>query len=105
MDANTLLGGINLAKPSIIQVIKDRIKNSGSGKQGIFYLRADTKKRIRFLADLDDAVKVVFHDKWGEVNTPCLKHYGKSCKYCKRDDIRTRDNFAWPVYSYDDKKV
>ena len=89
----------------MLDLLKDRIKKSGQSREGSFYLKADTKKRVRFLTDLEEAIVVTMHDKWGEVNVPCLKYYGMDCPYCEREDIRTKENFVWSVYSYDDKKV
>src|SRR5690606_32114553 len=99
-------GGKNVAEKasSVIALMKKRIKRTGEGKQDLFYVKADAKRRIRFLKDAEDALKIVIHDKYGEYNTPCLEYFGKSCPYCDRDDGRTRDNFAWPVYDYEDKR-
>lgn len=90
---------------SIIEIMKERIKGAGRSKKDLFYLKPDTKKRVRFLNDMEEAVRIVFHDKWGEVNTPCLKQYDQECPYCDRTDVKTRDHFAWSVYCYDDKAV
>lgn len=90
---------------SIIEIMKERIKGAGRNKKDLFYLKPDTKKRVRFLNDMEEAVRIVFHDKWGEVNTPCLVQYDQECPFCDRKDVRTRDHFAWSVYCYDDKAV
>jgi len=90
---------------SMLDLLKNRIKKSGQSKEGQFYLKADSKKRVRFLTDLEEATVVTMHDKWGEVNTPCLTHFGMECPYCERDDVRTKEQFIWSVYCYDDKKV
>lgn len=89
----------------ILDEMRNRIRNSGSGKGKMFYLKDRDKKRVRFLSDIDAAVKVPFHDKWGELNEPCRELVGKTCPNHDRDDIRTKDNFAWPVYNYDQKEV
>lgn len=90
---------------SLVDLMKDRISNTGGKKSSFFYLRADKKVRIRFLQDLEDGVQITFHDKWGEFNHPCLSYYGKSCPNCDNSEARTADNFAWSVWNYESKKV
>ena len=90
---------------NMLDRIRQRVSKSGGKKEKLFYIKGGNKKRIRFLADMDEATAIVMHDKWGELNTICLKHLGKPCPYDKREDVRTRDNFAWPIWSYDDAKV
>lgn len=94
-----------MTSKSLIDLMRERIKSQGQSKGDILFIKAGEKKRIRFLKEMDEGERVVFHDKWGEVNTPCIRHYGKPCKYDKMDDVRTRDNFVWPVYDYEQKKV
>lgn len=92
-------------KKSILDIIRQRIATSSGASNTFFRIRAGEKKRIRFLSEMTDAVLVTVHDKWGEVNTPCLKYFGKKCQYCSRDDVRTRDNFVWSVFDYEAKEV
>ena len=90
---------------SMVDIIKSKVKNSGGSMKRMFYVSDGQKKRVRFLSDAEDAIQILFHDKWGELNTPCLEYYGKNCPYCDRSDVRSRDNFAWSVYNYDTKEV
>lgn len=95
-----------MAKPnSLLQQIKDRIANAGKSRKSMFYVKDGQKRRIRFLTDFEEGVRITFHDKFGEVNTPCLKQYGKECEFCEVEGLRTRDLFAWSVYDYEAKEV
>lgn len=90
---------------SLVEIMKDRIAHTGNRKGDFFFLRKDTKVRVRFLQDLEEGTQVVFHDKWGEFNHPCLSYYGKECPNCDNKDARTADNFVWSVWNYESKKV
>lgn len=86
--------------------MKNEINKSGGSKGKIFYVKKDTKRRIRFLWDCEDAMALVFHDSYAEnINVLCQEEIGKDCPYCGREDLRTRKFFAWPVWDYDAKDV
>lgn len=90
----------------MLEVIKNKIANSGKGFGDIFGLSDGKKAKIRFLSDFEDTVPVNLHDKWGELMPQiCFKYLGKKCEYCDRDDIRTRENYVWTIYDYEQKKV
>jgi len=90
----------------LIKKMKEQIKKTGERRKNIFYLSDGKKKRVRFLDDLEDAIEVPFHDKWGELQPlPCLKIYGKKCGFCKIEDVRTKTNYIWNVYDYKDGKT
>lgn len=90
----------------LVDKIKSDVKKSGSNKGKIFFVRDGQKARVRFLADMDDGIEVVFHDSFEQgINVPCREHFGKECKYCEDDSLRTRSNYAWPVYNYENKEV
>jgi hypothetical protein len=91
---------------SKLEVIKNKIANSAGSYGETFYVGDGKKKRVRFLTDFEDAVSVVMHDKWQVLKpTICLKYFDKFCKNCEKDDIRSRENFVWAVYDYDEEKV
>lgn len=91
----------------MLDKIKKEINRSSSSFSDEFYLKDGDKAKIRFLTDFEEPVKVRWHDNWDEkIDTPCLEYYGRDCPYCKADaDVRTRDNFVWVVYNYDEEKV
>lgn len=90
----------------LVDKIKSDVKKSGSNKSKIFYVRDGQKARVRFLTDMDDGIEVVMHDSYERgINVPCREHFGKSCKYCEDESLRTRSNYAWPVYNYETNEV
>ena len=89
---------------SMIDAIRQRINQSSAGGRGFFRLKAGDKRRVRFLSEMDEAVKVIYHDKWGGISTPCLKYFNKKCPYCEAEGYRTRDHFVWSIYDYEAKE-
>jgi hypothetical protein len=92
---------------SILSNIKKGVANSGSNKGKVLFIKADSKRRIRFLADIEDGMQVVLHDHYDKgINALCQKNIGKKkCPYCGDDEMRTRDAYVWPVWDYDSKEV
>lgn len=91
---------------SLLKDIKTAVKNSGSNKAKIVYFKADSKVRIRFLQDVEEGLKIPFHDSFAlGINVPCQEIYDRTCEYCDDEDLRTRDMFAWSVYDYDANEV
>ncbi len=97
-------------KKSVVDSIKDRIKNSqGQGpKEGIFYLKDGQKRRVRFISDMEEAESIVMHSLFGSGGyfEPCKKYFGIKCDKCKDDDKEKRDDtyYVWTVYDYESKK-
>ena len=90
---------------SLVESMKERINRSGSKKSLIFYLKKDGKCRVRFLQDMEEGIKVQYHDKFGEFSHPCLSYYGKKCPNCKNAEARHVDNFVWSIWNYETKRV
>lgn len=91
---------------SILNDIKKGVKNSGSNKGKVFFVAADTKRRIRFLHDIEDGIEVTVHDSFDKgINVICQKHLGKECPYCGDDGLRHRQSYIWSVFDYDTKEV
>jgi hypothetical protein len=91
---------------SLIDDIKTQAKKAGSNKGKFVYFKAGAKVRVRFLEDMDDGRKIAFHDSFASgINVPCQETFGRECKYCEDDDLRTRDQYAWCVWDYDAKEV
>lgn len=91
---------------SIVNDIKNQVKKSGTNKQKFMYFKSGTKARIRFLDDMEDGIKVLFHDSYTEgINTPCQETFGRVCKYCNNEDLRHRDLYAWSVWDHEAKEV
>lgn len=86
--------------------IKSEIAKSGSSKSKFLFFKDGTKKRVRFLTDLEDGLKIRFHDSYAlGVNVPCQEEFGRECEYCENEDLRTRELFVWSVYDYESKEV
>ena len=86
--------------------IKQDVKKAGQTKSDFIYFRPDEKVRIRFLNDLEDGMKVVFHDHFDrKINVPCQETFGKKCSYCNDDTLRTRNMYIWSVWNYEQEKV
>lgn len=91
---------------SILSDIKNEIKKSGASKGKIMYFKEDVKARVRFLNDFEDGMKVPFHDSFQEgINVPCQELFGRECRYCEMDHLRTRNQYIWSVWDYDSKEV
>lgn len=90
----------------LLDNIKGEIKKSGASKGKLLYFREDTKVRVRFLTDLEDGMEIPFHDSFQEgVNLPCQEVYGRECKYCEMEGLRTRNMYIWSVWDYEAKEV
>ncbi|WP_291632228.1 hypothetical protein [Clostridium sp.] len=91
---------------SLLDQIKKESQKSGASKGKFIYFRADEKKRVRFLTDVEDGMEIVFHDSFDRgINVPCQEIFGKSCPLCGDDTLRTRSLYAWTVYDYEANEV
>jgi hypothetical protein len=92
--------------PGLISKLKKNIAESGRSKKGFWYVKADDKRRVRFVkgSNLEQAYTIPWHSKWeGQrniVDSPCLRVYGKDCPYCDQEEVKTVEKFAWTVYDY-----
>lgn len=92
----------------LIDSMKERIKNSGVNKKEVFYIAADSKRRIRFLQELDSGYEFKFHSHWNKgINALCAETYGKPCPYCNDSDEEMKEitNYAFSVFDYDSNDV
>lgn len=90
----------------LIDKIKGDVKKSGTNKGKFTYFREGVKQRIRFLVDMDDGMEITFHDSYERgINVPCQELFGRDCPYCEEEGLRTRSQYAWPVYNYEAKEV
>ncbi len=90
----------------LVSDMKNEINKTGGSKGKIFYVKKDSKRRVRFLKDAEDGQQFTFHDSFSEgINSICQEELGKECPYCDCEDLRTRKMFAWPVWDYDAKEV
>ncbi len=91
---------------AMVDRIKERVHKSAQGFGNFVRIPADKKAKLRFISDLDDAIPVTEHDKWGELTpTPCLEeHFNKECKWCEDSSIRKREVYCWTVWDYANKE-
>lgn len=90
----------------LIDSIKNDVKKAGTNKGKFIYFREGQKQRVRFLVDMDDGMEITFHDSFERgINVPCQEIFGRNCPYCEDEGVRTRSQYAWPVYNYEVKEV
>lgn len=90
----------------LFEKIKNDVKKSGASKSKIMYFRESVKYRIRFLSDMEDGMEIVFHDSFQlGINVPCQDVFGKECKYCEMEGLRTRSQYCWTVWDYESNEV
>ena len=90
----------------LLDSIKRDAKKSGQSKGKFIYFREGSKIRVRFLNDMEDGLEVVFHDNFeAGVNVPCQEIFGRSCPYCDDESMRTRSQYIWSVWNYEQKEV
>ena len=86
--------------------IKSEIAKSGTNKGKFLFFKDGTKKRVRFLTDMEDGMSIMFHDSYSlGINVPCQEEFKRDCPYCENEELRTRPMFIWSVYDYEDKEV
>lgn len=90
----------------LLDSIKQDAKKSGQSKGKFIYFREGQKVRIRFLQDMDDGMEIEFHDSFERsINVPCQELFGRECPYCDDDSLRTRKQYCWSVWDYENKEV
>lgn len=90
----------------LIDRIKEDAKKSGQNKGKFIYFREGQKVRLRFLQDMDEGMEVKFHDSFSRnINVPCQEMFGRKCKYCDDETLRTRSQYVWSVYNYEANEV
>lgn len=89
----------------ILSDIKAAAAKAGSNKSKIIYFRENQKTRIRFLVDMEDGIKVSFHDSFEKgINVPCQEIFDRECPYCGDDTLRTRDQYIWSIYDVENNE-
>ena len=90
----------------LMDELKQEIKNTGTSKGKFLYTKDGSKIRVRFLQEIDDGYKIPWHDSYAlGVDVPCQEVFGRECKHCGDDDLRTRNKYAWSVYDYESEEV
>jgi hypothetical protein len=90
----------------LLKNMKEQINKAGGSRGKVFYVKADSKARIRFLVDFEDGAEFTFHDSFHDgINAICQEELGKSCPLCDMDNLRTRKLYCWPIWNYETKEV
>lgn len=94
----------------ILDKIKADAAASGSNRSKIMYFPSGTKKRVRFLSEIEDGTEVKLHTRWEPaLKVVCREHFNKPCEFCEEaeedDTIKTRSFYAFSIWDYDDEKV
>lgn len=90
----------------LLDDIKTQVKKSGTNKSKFIYFKPGTKVRIRFLNDMEDGIKVLFHDSFAlSINVPCQEIFDRECRHCDNEELRHRDQFMWSVWDYEANEV
>lgn len=90
----------------LLDSIKQDAKKSGQSKGKFIYFREGQKVRIRFLQDMEDGMEIEFHDSFEQgINVPCQEIFGRDCPHCNDDSLRTRKQYCWSVWDYENKEV
>lgn len=91
---------------SIVDMMKDKINRASSGFQNIFYVRKDSKVRIRFLTEMEEGLELRFHSKWQHYNHLCLSYLGEDCPHCEEEEDggAKYDMYAFTIWNYETKK-
>lgn len=91
---------------SLVNDIKNQVKKSGTNKGKFIYFKSGVKIRMRFLQDMEEGIKIPFHDSYElGINSPCQEVFERECAGCDNDNLRTRDQYLWSVWNYDAKEV
>jgi len=90
----------------LVDDIKNEAKRSGTNKGKFLYFKPGVKLRVRFLDDMDDGMKVLFHDGFNAgVNEPCQEIFGRECKHHSDEDLAHRDQYLWSIWDHETKEV
>lgn len=78
--------------------IKEEIKKSARSKGVMFWPQEGEERRIRFLTDFLDGVKVEWHNDFKSgINVPCQEIYDRDCPYCD-DEVKCTTHYCWSIF-------
>lgn len=90
----------------VLDKIRSEAKKAGANKGKLYFSKDGTKRRVRFLSDMEEGKEIIFHDSFEKsINVPCRTTFGRDCELCEDEDLRTRSFFVWSVFDYDAKEV
>lgn len=91
---------------SILKEIQSESKKGGGALSKVFWVKSGDKRRVRFLTDFEDAVKVPwlsnFQRKIGCVNPT---FYGGKNPYENDEEVKQETMYMWQVFDYESNSV
>lgn len=86
----------------ILDDIKSQAQNSGSAFKKTFYAKDGDSKRVRFLIDFEDGIKVPWLDCYARnINCPNPEYFNKTNPWEDDPDVKQTYMYMWQVYDYD----
>lgn len=90
----------------LVEDIKNQAKKSGANKKSFTYFKSGQKVRLRFLEDMEEGMKVLFHDGFKSgINEPCQEIFNRDCTHHEDEDLRHADQYLWSAWNHDSKCV
>lgn len=93
---------------NVVEKMKQRIKEAGNSKRTVIYFSPDSKRRVRFLTDLDKAEEYVFHSNFQKgIESLCQEHVDKACPFCniEEEGFSTYTKYVLSIFDYDSNEV
>lgn len=91
---------------SLLAEIKRDAKKSGGGLSKVFFVKDGEKRRVRFITDFEDAIKIPWISCYDK-NIGCVnpEYFGKTNPYKDDPDIKEDTMYLWQVKDYDSNTV
>ncbi len=91
---------------NLVQLMKQKIAQSGGSRSKVMYFKADTVKRIRFLQELDTGEEFVFHSDFNNKIYELCKdpEDHEDCPLCQQG-VNLKSEYCWSVWDYDSNEV
>lgn len=91
---------------NVLDMMKQKVAQSGGSRKEILYFKEGTKKRIRFLQEFDTGYHFQFHSDFNTKLYDMCKdpEDHEDCPYCQ-SNVPLKDEFAYSVFDYDSNEV
>lgn len=93
----------------LLEEIKSSAKQSGSNLRKTFYVKDGEKRRVRFLTEFEDALKIPWVNCYEKnINCPNPEFFGKTNIYADDPDCNCSEKnvmLLWQVYDYEANEV
>ena len=91
---------------NLVQLMKQKIAQSGGSRSKVLYFKPDTAKRIRFLQELDTGEEFLFHSDFNNKVYELCKdpEDHEDCPLCQQG-VTLKSEYCWSVWDYDANEV